>query len=153
MSIISVVLSVGILVSLFKASTKNEIPQSPAACGTAFFIATAGIASWQHLLTIIPSYSLFLAASVISLPALSISSGYIAARTSEDTASMNAKIVAGVAFIPYLIISYFSLMSAPSWANYYAAIIFIPCILVGFKINQMHNKSSKQDAENLDAPS
>ncbi|MGH1374572.1 MAG: hypothetical protein ACRBBW_21225 [Cellvibrionaceae bacterium] len=138
------IISIVILISLYKASTAPKVPQSPAACGIGFFIATAGIASWQYLLSILPS-SLFLVGSVISIPLLCVAAGYISARTTEDTSSMNAKIVAGVAFIPFVIVTLLSLSSLPSWVNYYAVAIFVPCIMAGLKVQKMHNKSSKKD--------
>lgn len=153
MNPIIVIVSIAILISLYKASTTPKVPQSPAACGIGFFIATAGTASWQYLLSALPLFHLYLASSVISLPLLCIASGYVSARTSEDTSSMNAKIVAGVAIIPFIIITLLSLSSLPSWVNYYAIGIFVPSIIVGLKIHQMHNKSSKKDAQTAQASS
>lgn len=139
MNPIIIVVAIAILVGLYKASTKSDLPQSPAACGTAFFIATAGVASILYLLAIVPSSLFYLVASVIAIPTAGLLSGYVAARTKEDTASMNAKIVAGVAFVPYAGICALSLSQMPGWVIIYALASFIPCVIVGLKIYQKRN--------------
>lgn len=147
MNPVLIVASILILISLYRYSTNPNVPQSPAACSIAFFIATAGVAAWQYLLTALPSGFLHLVISLISLPLISMSAGYVAARTKEDTASMNVKIVAGAAFIPYLIVTFISSISLPSWMVIYAGIIFIPCMLLGKKINTTYDKSMYQTAK------
>lgn len=146
MNLIFVIAPIAILIALFKTLASKKISQSLETCGTSFFIVTAAIASWLYLLAMEPSYNIYSISSLVSLPILCICSGYVATRTTENTVSMSAKIIAGIAFIPYLIITYFAFISLPSWVNYYAALLFVPCILLGLKFNQIHNKSSKRDA-------
>ena len=59
MNILFAIGAVAILIGLFKASTNPKVPQSPAACGIAFFIATAGVGSSQYILSLIPIYYLW----------------------------------------------------------------------------------------------
>ncbi|AMQ87760.1 hypothetical protein [Marinobacter sp. LQ44] len=98
MNVIIVAASGAVLVGLYKAVMKPNPPQSPAACGAGFFVSTAGVASVLYLLSLIPSSLVYQFASVLALPLLALIAGYTAARTTEDTSSMNAKIVAGVGF-------------------------------------------------------
>jgi len=134
-----VAVSISILITLYKVAKKPNPPQSPAACGAGFFIATAGVASALYLLAIVPSSLFYLAASILILPFLSTVAGYVSARTTEDTSSMNAKIVAGVAYIPYAIICFLSLSDLPGWIIIYALICFVPCVIVGLKVYQKCN--------------
>ena len=131
--------SIAILIALYKVAKRPNPPQSPAACGAGFFIATAGVASTLYLLAIVPSSLFYLAASILVLPFLSTVAGYVSARTAEDTSSMNAKIVAGVAYIPYSIICFLSLSNLPGWIIIYALICFVPCVIIGLKVYEKRN--------------
>ncbi|BBM02717.1 hypothetical protein [Microbulbifer sp. GL-2] len=131
MNVLLIIGAVAILVALYRAATSKNIPQSPAACGIAFFTVTAGLASWLYLLSAIPFHSLYLLVSVTSLPLILLLGGVMAARTSEDTASMNAKIVLAVAAVPYLLVTFIAFMNSSEWAIIYALVIYIPCIIGG----------------------
>lgn len=136
MNVIIVAASGAILVGLYKAVMKPNPPQSPAACGAGFFISTAGVASALYLLSLIPSSLFYQFTSVFVLPLLALIAGYTAARTTEDTSSMNAKIVAGVGFIPYVIICMLFLSGLPGWVLIFAALSFVPSVLIGLKVYQ-----------------
>ncbi|MDV2078703.1 hypothetical protein [Marinobacter xestospongiae] len=136
MNVIIVAASGAVLVGLYRAVMKPNPPQSPAACGTGFFVSTAGVASVLYLLSLIPSSLFYQFASVFVLPLLALIAGYAAARTTEDTSSMNAKIVAGVGLIPYVIICMLFLSSLPSWVLIFAILSFVPCVLIGLRVYQ-----------------
>ncbi len=136
MNVIIVAASGAVLVGLYKAVMKPNPPQSPAACGAGFFVSTAGVASVLYFLSLIPSSLVYQFTSVFALPLLALIAGYTAAKTTEDTSSMNAKIVAGVGFIPYVIICMLFLSGLPGWVLIFAVLSFVPSVLIGLKVYQ-----------------
>ena len=136
MNVIVAAASGAVLVGLYKAVMKPNPPQSPAACGAGFFVSTAGVASSLYLLSLVPSTLFYQFASVFVLPLLALIAGYTAARTTEDTSSMNAKIVAGVGFIPYVIICMLFLSALPIWVLIFAILSFVPSVLIGLRVYQ-----------------
>lgn len=129
----------------------KPVPQSPAALGLAFacivlaFIICSAISEFLMFFAIegiITDVAIFLSSIVCAVGA-----GFLSARTTEDTKSMNAKIIAVVGFPLYIAITTISFQGEPVWLNYSTAILYIPAIIGGYFIyTKMPNKNSQQDA-------
>ena len=153
-----IILSVFIIYKFCRKTLLGPIPQSPAAMGRAFaaitfiFILTLFVTNIFHfILTKTPSLNpifknidVFLYLGVVVALIAPILAGILATRTTEDTKSMNLKLIIGVGIFPYFIITSFAFMGRPIWANYIVLLLFIPNILFGFFIkNKMPNKAFK----------
>lgn len=64
--------------------------------------------------------------------------GYIAARSYEDTKSMNVKMVAGVGLLPQVLFTVFNFNEGVS--SYLVLFLLIPCVLIGGHLNKCSYK-------------
>ncbi|MFC0119864.1 hypothetical protein ACFFK7_18280 [Pseudoalteromonas xiamenensis] len=71
--------------------------------------------------------------------------GYIAARTYEDTKSMNVKMVAGIGLLPQVLFTVFNFNEGVS--SYLVLVLLIPCVFIGGHLNKCsYNKTLKADS-------
>lgn len=130
----AVVVASLVILALLQSTVRLKVPSGPVACGIALLIPTLGLAAWLYLVSTVTNDFYYLIVCLVSLPVFALWAGWVAARTSEDTAIMNAKIVSAVAFIPYAFITYLAFFPLPAYASYFALFILVPCILLGAKL-------------------
>ncbi len=145
----------------YALSFLGDVPQSPAAVGRSFaaitFILGIALYNLHCIQTIIHAFvnaeSIpYQAASVLASLFMAGVAGYLAARTIEDTQSMNAKIIAVVGYAPYLLVTTLALMGEPLWCNYVSAVLYIPAVIIGYFLYiKSPNKALKSDAERAGA--
>jgi len=74
---------------------------------------------------------IYLPAAVLVLLFSLVLGGFIAVKTSEDTARMNLKMVAAIGFLPHFFISTLAFSKLPGWLNLLDFAIYVPAIIVG----------------------
>ena len=157
-----IILSIVIIYQFCKKTLLGPIPQSPAAMGRAFaaitfiLILALFVSNIFHLILtkaavfspIFNNIDVFLYAGVIVSLIAPILAGILATRTSENTISMNLKLIIVVGVFPYFIITSFAFMHRPWWPNYTVLSLFIPTILFGYFIkNKIPNNAFKPTPE------
>ncbi|WP_461535007.1 hypothetical protein [Spongorhabdus nitratireducens] len=118
-------------------SFTRPVPHSPAALGLAFaaitFILLIGCGALYRVLDLLDFTGLTVHFTALAFTlACVFGGGYLSARTSEDTQSMNIKILAVVGFLPYMAITAILYSGDPSWLNYLAAALYIPVLACGY---------------------
>lgn len=135
------VLSCIFIYKFWKMALYGKVPQSPAAMGlsvtaASFLIAVSLYVAWYidlHINGVIgKSIPIYLYFSVPILISSLVLSGYLAAKTTEDTAKMNVKLLLALALVPHFLVSIIAFMYLPGWINYLDMLIYVPCILVGW---------------------
>jgi hypothetical protein len=143
--IINVALVMGaayIVYSYYPFAFKGKVPQSPAALGKAFAAPTliwalslfiiSFIQKWgvAPLAGEVPVYEVL---SVLSAMILIAGSGWVVSRTTEDTQTMNLKILAVIGFVPFSIITWFGFMSGPALVVWFLIFAYIPTLYIGYR--------------------
>ncbi|WP_444912550.1 hypothetical protein [Microbulbifer sp. PAAF003] len=88
--------------------------------GYLFFTVAAEQASLLYLFSAIPFDLAYIATSFVFIPLRMFWGGFMAARTTEATVTMNIKIVMVLAALHYLLITYFAFMNHSGWLNVYS---------------------------------
>jgi len=143
--IINLIFALGaayVVYSYYPFAFKSQVPQSPAALGRAFAAPTliwaltlfiiSFIQKWgvTPLVGALPVYEVL---SVFSALLLAVASGWVASRTTEDTQTMNLKLLAAIGFVPFSIITWVGFMSGPVLVVWFLIIAYIPMVYVGYR--------------------
>lgn len=120
----------------------GEIPQGPAAVGRAvaapslilaFCLVVLHFVQLRFVSRILEGVDLYLVLSPILALGSCVLAGWVAARTTEDTQLMNVKIVAAMAFLPFLLISLVSLSWGPPGIIWGVIALYIPSLYAGYR--------------------
>ena len=129
------ILAAGIIAVIISGIKKGAV-SGPAACGMSLAVIIFGIPSIQTIIGILLSEIPKDIASISAFVVLTFLGGYFAAKTNEDTASMNTKIIAVVGAAPYLI---FLTIFTSSFVFWFLVAAYIPCIFAGYKKGKKYN--------------
>ncbi|GAA5315165.1 MAG: hypothetical protein AseanaTS_03690 [Candidatus Pelagadaptatus aseana] len=137
--IVKLVILAGIIIILEKYyffAFKDKVPQSPAALGKAFAAPTFILAISLYALNIfqgwffgdIPMYACI--GSAVAVLSAFIA-GWVSARTSEDTQSMNLKIISVIGIFPFTLVVAIGFMGHQSSLVIGLVAAFIPVLVSG----------------------
>ena len=136
----------------WKMALFGKVPQGPASMGT-------GIAA----ISVLPGATLFVVWCIdeflfsllgvkldlylyLAIPIVLTSQflgGYLATKTTEDTATMNLKLVLVLGAIPHFLVSVLAFFKLPSWIIQMDLIAYIPALILGRLVYLRRSKVSE----------
>ncbi|WNO09990.1 hypothetical protein [Teredinibacter sp. KSP-S5-2] len=143
--IVNLVFALGavyIVYSYYFFAFKGKVPQSPAALGRAFAAPTLIWALVLFIISFIQKWavspffsflSVYEALSTIAAVILSVASGWVASRTSENTQAMNLKILSTIGLVPFSIVTWVGFMSGPTMVVWLLIFAYIPMQYIGYR--------------------
>lgn len=137
---ISYIISCIFIYKFWKLALFGKTPQGPASMG-------AGIAA----ISVLPGATLFvvwcideflfsllgvkldfyLYSAIPIVLACQFLGGYLATKTTEDSATMNLKLVLALGAIPHFLVTMLAFFKLPSWTTQIDLIAYIPALIVG----------------------
>ena len=161
--VINLLIIAGCLFAIYKFINKalfGDTPQSPAAMGRAFasitiilimalfisYLIHLSLTNGLLLVFSFEGFDVYLYLGFIASLIAPVLAGFIASRTSENTQTMNIKIIVVVGLFPYFIITSFAFLHRPWWVNYTVMSLYIPAVIIGF---YLHKRTSNKAVKSL----